>query len=215
MGRPPIPVPPKYCHYCGAQMERQKFGDRLEDRAAFSRRVYCGRACMAKAMEKDTCQSVSHSRLKASRTAGPSCEICGASRKLHVHHKDENPFNNDPLNLQTLCPSCHQKSHSPNYMGADLRRKNCAHCSQPSMKLGLCATHLSRLRRHGHPLAKKVKIGSEWVLQVPSLKCPSAPYPETSPPAWDDCAVTAMPSSRKPQRSSSKPSTPPAPSVFG
>lgn len=34
------------------------------------------------------------------------------------------------------------------------------------------------------------------------------------PPAWDDCAVTAMPSSRKPQRSSSKPSTPPAPSVF-
>jgi hypothetical protein len=34
------------------------------------------------------------------------------------------------------------------------------------------------------------------------------------PPEWDDCAVTAMPSSRKPQRSSSKPSTPPAPSVF-
>ena len=34
------------------------------------------------------------------------------------------------------------------------------------------------------------------------------------PPAWDDCAVTAMPSSRKPQRSSSKPSTPPAQSVF-
>lgn len=34
------------------------------------------------------------------------------------------------------------------------------------------------------------------------------------PPEWDDCAVTAMPSSRKPPRSSSKPSTPPAPSVF-
>ena len=29
------------------------------------------------------------------------------------------------------------------------------------------------------------------------------------PPEWDDCAVTAMPSSRKPQRSSSKPSTQP------
>lgn len=34
------------------------------------------------------------------------------------------------------------------------------------------------------------------------------------PPEWDDCAVTAMPSSRKPQRSSSKPLTPPAPNVF-
>ena len=33
------------------------------------------------------------------------------------------------------------------------------------------------------------------------------------PPEWDDCAVTAMPSSRKPPRSSSKPSTP-LPSVF-
>jgi hypothetical protein len=34
------------------------------------------------------------------------------------------------------------------------------------------------------------------------------------PPEWDDCAVTAMPSSRKQRPSSSKPSTPPAPSVF-
>lgn len=34
------------------------------------------------------------------------------------------------------------------------------------------------------------------------------------PPEWDDCAVTAMPSSRKPPRSSSKRSTPPAQSVF-
>lgn len=34
------------------------------------------------------------------------------------------------------------------------------------------------------------------------------------PPEWDDCAVTAMPSSRKPPQSSSKRSTRPAPSVF-
>lgn len=168
MGRPPIPSPPKNCQFCGAQMERQRFGDRLEDRSAFSRRVYCGSGCMAKAMEKEICQSASHSRMKAAKTATPSCDNCGMQGGLHVHHRDENPSNNAPSNLRTLCPSCHRKSHSPNYTGEDLRRKNCAHCNQPSRKLGLCATHLSRLRRHGHPLAKKVKIGLNWVLQVPS-----------------------------------------------
>ena len=95
----------------------------------------------------------------------PNCEGCGTDkRKLHVHHRDENPLNNDPLNLQTLCASCHKLAHSPNFTATPIQRKPCAHCSKGAVKIGLCNTHLTRLRRYGDPLAKKIKIGSVWVL---------------------------------------------------
>lgn len=41
---------------------------------------------------------------------GNLCELCGGEAIL-IHHKDENRQNNDPMNLQPLCRSCHQKTH--------------------------------------------------------------------------------------------------------
>jgi hypothetical protein len=38
------------------------------------------------------------------------CAVCGAERP-QVHHIDENPANNDPLNLLPLCPNCHLTDH--------------------------------------------------------------------------------------------------------
>lgn len=38
------------------------------------------------------------------------CAICGADRP-QIHHIDENPSNNDPLNLIPLCPNCHLIDH--------------------------------------------------------------------------------------------------------
>lgn len=102
---------------------------------------------------------------RSAATAKPKCEACGTDkRKLHVHHKDENPLNNEPSNLQTLCVSCHRLAHSPNYLGTPTHRKPCLHCSKGSVKHGLCNTHLTREKRYGDPLMKKVKIGSAWVL---------------------------------------------------
>lgn len=41
------------------------------------------------------------------------CSICGADRP-QVHHIDENPENNAPLNLLPLCPNCHlTDQHNP------------------------------------------------------------------------------------------------------
>jgi hypothetical protein len=41
------------------------------------------------------------------------CAICGR-HSPQVHHLDENPSNNDPLNLLPLCPNCHlQDIHDP------------------------------------------------------------------------------------------------------
>src|SRR5574341_873468 len=105
-------------------------------------------------------------RRKSTEMLGTHCEVCGkTSCKLHVHHKDRNPANNSPANLQTLCVSCHRLTHSPNYMGTPLRPKPCLYCSKPVARRGLCNTHLTRLKRHGHPLAKKFKVGYEWKLR--------------------------------------------------
>lgn len=39
------------------------------------------------------------------------CAICGAKEGLHIHHKDENPSNNQINNLIVLCGVCHKKVH--------------------------------------------------------------------------------------------------------
>jgi hypothetical protein len=41
------------------------------------------------------------------------CAICGTD-KPHLHHIDEDPSNNDPMNLLPLCPNCHLiDQHNP------------------------------------------------------------------------------------------------------
>jgi hypothetical protein len=41
------------------------------------------------------------------------CAKCGTDNP-HLHHIDENPSNNDPLNLIPLCPNCHLvDQHNP------------------------------------------------------------------------------------------------------
>jgi len=51
------------------------------------------------------------SRVQARKTKpkGP-CEMCGGTARL-VHHKDEDPFNNNPSNLENLCSPCHGLKH--------------------------------------------------------------------------------------------------------
>lgn len=39
------------------------------------------------------------------------CAVCGKKEGLHIHHKDENPSNNQMSNLVVLCGVCHKKTH--------------------------------------------------------------------------------------------------------
>lgn len=165
---PPKPTPKHFCAQCGTVLERKRYpSGTLEDLGAFTRRKYCNRQCMAAGQEGVMKTPTAKSgRRQAQKSALGSCEVCGRSdTRLSVHHKDEDPLNNAPENLQTLCGSCHRRTHSPNYMGTPTQPKACAHCSKPVARQGLCNTHLTRLKRYGDPLAMKVKIGSSWVLK--------------------------------------------------
>lgn len=163
MGRPAIPVQEKPCRHCGSVMPRKRFrSGQLEERATYARRIYCDRNCMAAAMEgRIKTANPKNSHRQSSKAVKSTCEACGRlGSRLHVHHVDENPMNNEPPNLMTLCGSCHRQSHSPNFTGMPPRRKPCLLCTRPAQKRGYCWTHTTRIRKHGDPLVVRRGNGS-------------------------------------------------------
>lgn len=99
----------KPCKACGVMFNRKQMPNgRLEDAAIFQRRKYCSLSCA------NSRQEVTHSALlwRARKHRKEACEACGFTKRLHVHHCDQNPANNDPSNLQTLCQHCHDFWHT-------------------------------------------------------------------------------------------------------
>lgn len=146
-------------------MARKRFNGVLESNLAFSRRKYCNRQCMAMGMTgaiKAPPKPQSSRRRSAKMNAG-ACEHCGGSSYLHVHHKDENPLNNDPSNLATLCMSCHLKEHWRIWKATKFQPKQCKHCQRHARHLGMCGLHYQRYRRHGDPLLVRRQVNGQWV----------------------------------------------------
>lgn len=160
MGRRAKPAPEKFCAQCGARMNRKRINGRLEDMAAFMRRRYCDRTCMAKARLSG---NPSSNYLKRFRKA--CCEECGSTSRVGVHHMDGDRTNNSPANLRTLCPRCHTAWHWANGKTPWRRHSTtCMVCGKEPAHSGLCATHRTRLRRHGSPCLTMRRIGSIWQL---------------------------------------------------
>jgi hypothetical protein len=41
-----------------------------------------------------------------------TCGRCGTNqRRMHIHHKNSNPYDNNLTNLQVVCAACHRKIH--------------------------------------------------------------------------------------------------------
>ena len=51
------------------------------------------------------------------------CSICGSTKRINIHHTDENRQNNDISNLIVLCNCCHSKHHYKT-------RKKCEKCNR-------------------------------------------------------------------------------------
>lgn len=98
----------KICLKCGNEFQRRRFGNRLEDFTRWNQRRYCSKQCNY-IREKSNDRSSFH---RLARTfVGQSCNICGDTKNLDVHHKDRNYKNNEISNLETLCHPCHMKLH--------------------------------------------------------------------------------------------------------
>jgi hypothetical protein len=95
----------------------------------------------------------------------PTCEMCGGTSRLGLHHKDRDRTNNSPENLQTLCPSCHTRLHWVEDKAPWRRHPpSCTVCGKPAKRLGLCETHRTRWLRHGSPYLVKKQVGRSWLL---------------------------------------------------
>lgn len=108
MSTPAKMDPQKDCKACGKPLERKRYGKRLEDRTRFLTREHCNQAC---ANSRAAIQADSHRWRARQIKQRKQCATCAATAALHVHHKDRNPANNTPENLEVLCASCHLKLH--------------------------------------------------------------------------------------------------------
>lgn len=103
-------TPEKHCEFCGELLVRKRFkSGTIEDRTVFIKRKFCNETCFHSSLRINITDD--YSRVLAREHRKDKCEDCPATENLQVHHIDENPQNNDPANLATLCASCHTKRH--------------------------------------------------------------------------------------------------------
>lgn len=107
-------TPVKSCEYCGKQYVRGRVGKnkQLECVSNFMRRKFCSLSCSVSMQHSRSPETKAASRRRAQKFVGGSCEACGTSTDMTVHHVDGDAMNNDPQNLQTLCRCCHNFWHS-------------------------------------------------------------------------------------------------------
>lgn len=94
-----------------------------------------------------------------------SCARCGGEKTLQTHHKDRNPLNNSPENLEKLCQACHTEDHHRDgtWGRGKVALATCAVCGrvfQPkrSRRAKVCGQHC--LSEMGRISAKKRWAGS-------------------------------------------------------
>jgi len=144
-------TPLRYCENCETKLERKRLpnGD-LEYLIHFKRRKFCNRTCMGQTFDsrhsQDVGWSTAHYHARKIVEAG-SCIRCGKPDALDVHHLDGNHLNNDPLNLERICRSCHMLGHK--------KRGICSICGKPQKGLGFCEKHYQRFKKWGDPLLTK------------------------------------------------------------
>ena len=168
MPMPAKNVPHAPCEWCGRAISRKRYGAQLEDIARFRQRRFCGAPCFAASSRKEGASRGALLR-RIKKLRGTQCEACGRTDKLSMHHKDRDWRNNDPLNLQTLCSSCHTQLH---HAAGDIAKKKpvrtCSVCMAPCDKGEWCGKHRQRARKYGDPMLTKIRAGKGFaVVRMP------------------------------------------------
>jgi hypothetical protein len=122
----------KQCKYCGTGMNRKKFQcGATESKPQFEKRQYCDKHCMGQAsrirtairrkrkrfiqdthvMPDGRLVKRSNTQREARKYKGDSCEECGSTMNLHIHHINHEWWDNTRNNLMTLCSKCHMDHH--------------------------------------------------------------------------------------------------------
>ena len=101
--------PDKVCETCGKAFNRRVMPNgRLQDVRLFLAQKHCSRVCGNSRKELKPKSYLWRARKHRKDT----CEACGYTKRLAVHHCDQDQTNNDPANLQTLCSHCHDFWHA-------------------------------------------------------------------------------------------------------
>ncbi|HKS67551.1 MAG TPA: HNH endonuclease [Candidatus Acidoferrales bacterium] len=101
--------PDKICKTCGAAFNRRMMPNgRLQDVKLFLAQEHCSRTCGNSRKELKPKSYL----WRARKHRKDACEACGYTKRLTVHHCDQDQTNNDPANLQTLCSHCHDFWHA-------------------------------------------------------------------------------------------------------
>ena len=151
--RPSPPV--KHCPFCGSLLVRQPLRNGcMESYADLRKRTYCNKECMKSAFRVNYLKppkSPDASRCHSRRMVSPgACERCGKPNAKDVHHRDHNPMNNSPENLERICRKCHMKAHNP--------RGTCSICESPHSSKGFCNKHYHRFKKYGDPLFTRTNV---------------------------------------------------------
>lgn len=148
MAARPKPDTIKHCEQCGLLMARKRIGPRLEDLGVFRRRRFCNQACMGRAFLKVN-PTLAGYRARAKKIRKDACEVCESKSDLHAHHMDEDPSNNDPKNVATLCGSCHQIWHW--HFGRNRSTKSARETAKIGSELSATASSPSKLPSPSEP----------------------------------------------------------------
>lgn len=107
-------TPTKHCEFCGKPFSRKRVGKKqqLECVSNFTRRRFCSISCSVSQQHAEEPSNRNWSRKRARKHVNGSCDACGHTERLVVHHVNGDPMNNSPQNLQTLCSPCHSYWHA-------------------------------------------------------------------------------------------------------
>lgn len=97
----------RYCEICHLPIANDHKG-------RYAQRRFCSLQCFGKSRVHPSIKPNTGRKYAQGLFAASECSVCGVTHSLERHHRDENPANNEPSNVQIVCKTCHKNIHVAN-----------------------------------------------------------------------------------------------------